>query len=266
MSRVKAWMLRHPWWWSVNLLAAGVLILLSLCGHFTFDVGNFARDKEMTAALIDEFHQDLNRGRFNDIYESSSHIFRRSFQSSEVCSQLRQNMERFGPYTNVLTSELNVLQGPPVEVQAVYNSTFEKGIVTELFGYVKEDHKLKLAFYEIRPGISNLGLNEDRRIAEEAANEFYQRLSHEDYDAIFNSMSEDLRSSMSSEEVASHFRQINENLGNCTIPFLTDSDYAEDGESHFVGLKYERVCEGGKVNERLAFKIVNGKAMLRGYH
>jgi hypothetical protein len=265
MSRAKDWTSRHPWW-TINLSLTVMLILVALFGHPAFDVGNFATDKQTTAALISEFHDELNDGRFDDIYQNSSQVFRRSVASSEVTNRLRQNKERFGSFKNVLSSESTVLHGPPVEVRAVYNAAFDKGIVTELFRYVKEGRKLKLAFYEIRPGTGNLSFIEDRLIAEEAANEFYSRLSHEEYEAIFESMSDDLRATTSKEQVTDHFREINEKLGSCAAPVLTDADYAEDNGSHFVGLKFARACEVGEVNERLAFKIVDGKAMLRGYH
>jgi hypothetical protein len=73
MGRIKSWVSRNPWW-SLNLALAVILAGLALLGHFTVDVGYFARDKETAATLINEFHKKRNEGRFNDIYENSSHV------------------------------------------------------------------------------------------------------------------------------------------------------------------------------------------------
>jgi hypothetical protein len=160
---------------------------------------------------------------------------------------------------------VNVLPGPPVEIRAVCNSAFEKGDATELFSYIKEGHKLGLAFYEIRPGIAKLALNEELMAAERAAAEFYERLSKGEYDAIYNSMSDDCRAATSKDEVTDHFGAINEKLGACSAPILTDTNFAQDGVNHLIGLKYTRACANREVNEHLAFKIVDGKALLLGY-
>jgi len=58
----------------------------------------------------------------------------------------------FGAFKKVTSSELNVIPASPMQIRAVYNSTFEKGDATELFVFVKESDAVQLVQYQIFPG------------------------------------------------------------------------------------------------------------------
>jgi hypothetical protein len=106
----------------------------------------------------------------------------------------------------------------------------------------------------------------DFEVAGKAADEFYRRVSVEDYGAIWDAAHDDLRNAATRDQMISLMRQVYQKLGTCRAPKLIDTDYATKDGDRFVGLIYSHECEHATINERLAWKIVDGKAMLRGYH
>lgn len=107
---------------------------------------------------------------------------------------------------------------------------------------------------------------DDFEAARKAADEFYRRMFSEEYGAIWDGAHDDLKNATSRDQLIDTLRQLNQKLGTCDAPRLVDTDYASKDGDHFVGLVYSRKCEHGEVNEKLAWKIVGGKALLRGYH
>jgi len=112
----------------------------------------------------------------------------------------------------------------------------------------------------------NVETQTDFEIARKAADELYRRVSDEDYGAIWDAAHDDLKASVGRDQMVTALRQWNEQLGVCRPPVLIDTDYANQNGEHFVGLIYSRECEHDTTHEKLAWKIVNGRALLRGYH
>ena len=112
----------------------------------------------------------------------------------------------------------------------------------------------------------NVATQTDFEIARKAADELYRRVSDEDYGAIWDAAHDDFKRSISRDQFMGAMRQWNERLGVCRTPELADTDYVNKSGERFVGLIYSRECEHGTIREKLAWKIVGGAALLRGYH
>ena len=129
-------------------------------------------------------------------------------------------------------------------------------------GTTVEEHEM----FSLGARKSTIESRTDFELAQKAADEFYRRVSAEEYGAIWDAAHDDLKHSASRDQMVSAMQQLNQKLGVCSAPTLLDTDYGNKDGERFVGLAYNRKCERGELNERLAWKIVDGKALLRGYH
>jgi len=62
---------------------------------------------------------------------------------------MREVRAQYGRFKSARTSRLNLLMGNPIQIRAAYNSTFEKGQATELFGFAGEQNRVQLLIYGI---------------------------------------------------------------------------------------------------------------------
>jgi hypothetical protein len=136
----------HNWKWLFGLLLAGLLL-----SRFTVHFGYVDDDKKQAAKLIEQFHDRMNTERFDEIYEDAHPAFRKSLSKEEWLRQMQENRQQYGPFKMTSSSKINVIMGAPVQIRAAYNSTFEKGEATELFGFAREGHKVQLLIYGISP-------------------------------------------------------------------------------------------------------------------
>jgi hypothetical protein len=182
---------------------------------------------------------------------------------------MQNTHSRWGQFKQVTFSELNEIIGHQIQIRAVYNSTFEKGMSTEEFIFLRQGNKIQLAFYNILEGTVKPGNGPDAAdlsTAKKAADEFYLRIAGKDYGAIWDAAHSDMKNSVSREQMIDMMQEFNDKLGACGVPKLVNTDYVIQNSDHFVGLLYRRKCEQTEIQERLAWKIINGKALLRGYH
>ncbi|SRR6266540_1372985 len=143
-------------------------VSIALCGRFVTRVvsliafafsggclrlqpGNIDDDKASTVTAIAQLHARLNASKFDEIYRSTSEGYRNSQKLDASAKTMTQVRNQFGDFQKATRTELNVIITSPVQIRAVYNSSFEKGPATELFVFVKEDRP-RLAHYEIYPG------------------------------------------------------------------------------------------------------------------
>src|SRR5262249_45779082 len=130
--------------WPDRARVLGVLVIASLLGSCTptsisVKPGYFEEDKKVTARAIEQFHNRINAGQVDEIYNNASSDFRRAQGRDGLSRAMQETRSRFGKFERVTFSELNVIMGAPVQIRAVYNSVFEKGETTELFVFVKQD-------------------------------------------------------------------------------------------------------------------------------
>ena len=94
----------------------------------------------------------LSAEKYDQIYDDGSLTLKTGRGASVVRSYLASVRERFGAFGSLNHAELNVVVGVPVQVRAVCNTRYERGETTELFVYLKEEGRIRLAEYQIYPG------------------------------------------------------------------------------------------------------------------
>ena len=114
--------------------------------------GFLEEDKDLTVKAIDQLHNRLNLGRFDEIYGNTSEAYRSSRKRDDALEAMKLTRVQFGAFREATHTALSVIVGAPVQIRAVYNSTFEKGDATELFVFLKEPQGPRLADYQIYPG------------------------------------------------------------------------------------------------------------------
>jgi hypothetical protein len=147
---------RRRWRGRNWIWAAGGLLVLLVILRINVHVGYFAEDKRSATRLIEQLHERMNAGQFDLIYEDCDESLKNAKTRDEMDQSLREVASHFGAFKAVSDSEMNVIEGPAMEVRAAYNSTFEKGDATELFSFFRRGHELKLAFYQVSPGTAKL--------------------------------------------------------------------------------------------------------------
>jgi hypothetical protein len=262
-SSFRRWLVQN-WPWALGLLAV-LLALGFLRSHVIFYAVYFDRDKNTVGKLIEQFHDRMNAGQYDQIYDDANQAFKQSEDRESLLNVMKETRNQYGLFRSVLDSEMNVV-GPPEQISATYNCLFEKGPATELFGFARQGHNLQLTSYQISAGTAKLQMRDDIEAAKRAADVLHNQMSTGDFDAIYEAMSDDLKATGSRLELWKFFTSLGVKLGNCEAGSLVKTDYTTNADGHFVGLTYSRKCEKGDLNERLAFKIVDGKALLRGFH
>ncbi len=144
----KGW-LRRNWKWGVLLILAAIVV-----SRFTFHVGYVDEDKREAVEMIGQFHQRMNAGRFDDIYDELDPAFKKALSREDFLKHMQETSEQYGQFRAVKASKLNVIMGAPVQTRAGCYSIFEKGEATEFFSYSREGHHLQLLIYGIYPGSS----------------------------------------------------------------------------------------------------------------
>ena len=145
-SPIQGWVGRN-WKWILFLLVVALLL-----SRFTLHLGYVDDDKKLTTKLIEQFHERMNAGRYEEIYDDAHPAFRNALSKQAWLRHMQEDREQYGLFRAARSSKLNVLMGVPVQIRAAYVSTFDKGDVTELFGFAREGHKVQLLMYGVSPG------------------------------------------------------------------------------------------------------------------
>jgi hypothetical protein len=231
-------------------------------------LGYFEQDKRETEQAIAQLHARLGARQFDQIYRDADPMMKNAQSKEALIRAMQETRDKYGEFRQVTNSQMNVIVGNPVQVRAVYNSTFERGKATEMITFIRHGDSLNLAYYSVSAGsVRPTAINSDKvSIATNAAEELYKHVSAREYGAIWDEAHDDLKNSASREQMIASLQQRNQELGACNVPQLINTDLVDNNEGNFVGLIYRRKCDHGEINERLAWKIVDGKALLRGYH
>jgi hypothetical protein len=145
-ARLRGWVGRN-WKW-IRFLLIAALVLSRFNVHF----GYVDEDKKLTARLIEQFHERMNAGRFEEIYDDAHPAFRNALSKEEWLRYMQENQEQYGLFRAARSSKLNVIMSAPVQIRAAYFSTFDKGDATELFSFGRERERVQLLIYGISPG------------------------------------------------------------------------------------------------------------------
>ena len=141
---------------TVALLCA--LVLSQAC-KVSARPGYIEDDKKATVEAIDQFHHRQTKEQFEDIYRDAHQVFKATGTQEQLVSSMRATRDKYGAFKTVTFSQLKVFVKAPVEIRAVYNTTFERGEATEQFIFLRDDGHVRLAFYTISAGSVRPGGN-----------------------------------------------------------------------------------------------------------
>jgi hypothetical protein len=142
--------------------------------------------------------------------------------------------------------------------QQIANSLQAQGADPKTAQNVGEAVVKGIAAVEYRP--------EDIQAALSASTVFYEHLSAEQYDAIYDASSAQLRTSTSRDALVRFLRKVNRTTGKCGGPTLVVTTAGSDDVGKFVELRYTRNCPNlGEVRETLSWSIAADKPLLRSY-
>ena len=103
--------------------------------------------------------------------------------------------------------------------------------------------------------------------ARKATDEFYNRMSAEQYDAIYEASSDDFKASGSRDKVLYFLKKVNEKTGGaCGAAALAKMTRVPTESGDFVYLAYDRKCRNGDIRDGMSWKLANGKALLGSYY
>jgi hypothetical protein len=133
------------------LLCSAIGGLTSSC--VSIKPGYVADDKLAATKAVEQFHARLNAHQFDEIYHDANEFFRRPQTKEELIGGLQKTVSRFGQFKKVISSDMRVIVTSPIQIRAVYSSSFAKGNATELFTFVKSNDAVQLVQYQIYPGL-----------------------------------------------------------------------------------------------------------------
>jgi hypothetical protein len=136
---------------SVPFVLASLLMAASSC-KVSVRPGYIEDDRRDTAQAIEEFHHRLSSEQFEDIYRDAHQALRSTRSREQLLSAMRATRTQFGAFRAVTFSQINIFVRAPIEGRAVYNTTYERGDATEMFLFLKDDNRMRLALYSISPG------------------------------------------------------------------------------------------------------------------
>ena len=229
-------------------------------------LGYIEDDKANTGNLIQEFHKKVNSDNFEQIYTSASNELRVNQSETDFVGVLRSVVNSAGKFRQVNSCDLTVIvDASRPFVRAICDEEYERAPVTEFFTFVRSGHSLRLASYRGAVGWYAMH-SAEIAAAKSAAMLFYKQLTERQFASIWNAVDPDFRAATNEASFLSLLSEVRNRWGSCDLPGLIDIDYVENDNGHLVGLVYARHCSHGPLQERLAWRIVNGRALLRGYH
>ena len=249
------------WWITVALVIA-----FALLSYFSLHIGYIDEDKQATINAIAQFHDRLNTKAFDLIYNAASHQLQEANSRDSFEATLQAARNSCGVFRNAISSQINIsFDSALTTIDATYTSAFENVQATEFFTFERIGDELRLANYHIIPGTIKAHADEIDA-AERAAERFFDEMSNQEFDAIWNEASPDFKGAKTNVETTSTLKETFRKWGICRSPTLVDVDFAEKNGRRFVGLAYALRCSHGDLRKRLAWEVIDGKALLRGYY
>lgn len=132
------------------ILVSIMNICLAEESSVTVTLGNIDEDLKITEAKIDMFHDRMNKEQYDEIVEDASDLMKNTLGKDTLFNSTKNLRQELGRIVKVKDKKVNLVMGAPVQVRAIYSSTFENMEVTESFVFIKENGKdYKLASYQI---------------------------------------------------------------------------------------------------------------------
>jgi hypothetical protein len=115
-----------------------------------------ADDKQLAEREIDTLHKRFNSGDVEAIYNQEAPGLKQAISKEKFFAFLSDVHNNFGDFKGILDKRITVVMGPPVQFRAVCNSQFDKGVLTEMFIFLRDGDQIQLAQYTIAKGPAKL--------------------------------------------------------------------------------------------------------------
>lgn len=136
---------RVLWKWSLAITAIVVVFLAWQCGTAIL------QGRRLATSAVDRFHQQLNAGKFEEIYQEAAEGFRQGSKHEEIVRFLNAVHAKLGNAGTTSAGNINVSATPNgTFVTTQYATTFEKGDAAETFTWLKTGGGLKLYSYNVQ--------------------------------------------------------------------------------------------------------------------
>jgi len=132
-----------------------LLLLVQSC-RLSVKPEYIAGDTQLAEQEIEKFHGRFNSGNFETIWNQSAPGLQKVVSKKDFITFLNNGHEECGDFKGIIDKRVNVIVGPSVQVRAIYNSQFDKVVLTEIFVFMKTGDKIRLAEYTIARGPSKL--------------------------------------------------------------------------------------------------------------
>jgi hypothetical protein len=107
--------------------------------------------RRLAEGAVDRFHNQLNSGKYDQIYNEASDAFRNTGTRKELVGFFQAVHAKLGNSTSCRLVSMNVNTMPPSTfITAVYSTTFTQSIATETFTWHKGIGRLELSGYNIQ--------------------------------------------------------------------------------------------------------------------
>ena len=224
----------------------------------------------------DEFYNRMSAEQYDAIYEASSDDFKASGSRDQILHFLNKVDQRIGAPCSAATL---VQEAVPETGDLMYLSYVRKCNNEDIRDGVswKFMHgKALLASYYLNSvdGIDLPLINAEKQensadlaeTARRSTENFYRKISAQQYDAAFELASEQLRAPEKREMVLGMLKQTEQTAGTCDAPILAETSYTTGTAGLFVELSYTRSCANSGISDHFNWKIVKGEALLDGYY
>jgi len=136
---------RVLWKWSLAVTAIVIIFVAWQCGSGIF------QGHKLADVAVQHFHEQLNGGRYDGIYDEATEGFRQGGKHEEFMKLLGAVHAKTGDAGATKSGSINVTTTPSgTFVTTQYETTFEKGAATETFTWLKTQGTLKLYGYNIQ--------------------------------------------------------------------------------------------------------------------
>jgi hypothetical protein len=134
------------------LIVIALVISAAAFVRVSVRVGYKEEEASATRQAIEQFHMRLSTGQYDEIYNDADEILQRSQSRVALVNAIQETANRYGKFKHVDFAKVNVIIAAPIEIRAVYNSTFERDKATELFTFVDRNGVMKIVHFQISPG------------------------------------------------------------------------------------------------------------------
>jgi hypothetical protein len=236
------------------------------------------RTPEAVRNAANEFYSRMSSDQFDAIYGASSNEFKASGSRDQILDFLKRVNQRIGGSCSAAT--LTKMTSMPSEsgdfMHLWYERKCRNGNIRDGMSWKLLNGKVSLASYYLNSSegsnlpVINADKQEDSAILAQAAMRssevFYQKISAQQFDGIFNLASAQLRAPERRKVLLDFLKQMSERTSTCGTPTLTETSYTTSTVGMSVALTYKRKCTNREINDMFTWKIVKGGALLDGYY